>query len=1076
MSRDPRSHGEKPGPIAYMASNGVAANLLMVGIIVAGVASFFGLELEAWPAVPFNQVEVSVAYPGATPEEVEEAIVAKIEDEVEGLGDVKAVKSVAAPGVGSVRVEMRSGTDMNDALADVEAAVGRIQTFPGEAERPQIREMTNAQSVMRLIVYGDVSERSLKELAYRVEDELAALPSVSQVETSGVRNYEISIEVPLQRLRALGLTLNDVANTIRRSSLDLSAGSIDTERSQVRVRTLGQSYDQQDFEEIVLLSRGDGTVVRLGDVAEVHDGFQATDLIVRHQGLPAVFVEVSRADGEKVMNVAGAVREHVANEVAASLPEGVGITIWNDESDAFEERAAILIKNGLLGLLLVLIALGLFLELRLAFWVAVGLGISGIGALAVMFAFDLAIHAVSLFSFVLAIGIVVDDAIVVSEHIHLERMKGTPGVVAAIRGARRIKVPLIFAVLTTIAAFSPLLFIPGGVGQTWKALPTIVIAMLVISLIESLLVLPNHLSHHLHGPDWAPRTRAARAVARIQDRVDSLLARFVRGPLHRGVTFATDRPGVTLSAAVALLILCGAMLPAGIVSFTFATEVEGDFATATLEMPDGTTAGRTYEVAQELEAAGHRAIERVSRDRPADAPPLLSGVTITVGQRPRIEGGGLSPNPNLNPEPNVATIAFKLLDAEHRRISTGEVVQAWREEVGVLPYVRGITISGQIFDLGNPVEAVLSHPDAGRLAGIATSVVNGLREVGGVHDIRSDHTPGIPEIQLGLLPEARTLGLTLDDLAWQTRAAFFGAEALRVQRGREEVRVYVRLPEDQRNTITDIENSLVRTAAGAEVPVSRVASLSSGMSPPAIHRQDGQRVVRVTADVDPAVISGGQANGILEDDILAALVVEDPELSYSFGGEQQQQLESMNALGPGFGIAMILIFALLAIPLGSYTKPFIIMAVIPFGFIGVILGHWVLGVALSSQSFIGLFGLAGVVVNDSLVMMDFIDQELEEGLPEREAIIEGAKGRFRPIMLTSLTTFLGFIPLILEDAIQAQFFVPFAASIGCGILFTTAILMFLVPALTSIRLRWMARRSRSRGRTPIGQPLTSAPS
>ena len=1057
MSRNPVSHGEAPGPIAYMASNGVAANLLMVGILVAGVASFFGLELEAWPTVPFNQVEVSVAYPGATPEEVEEAIVARIEDEVEGLGDVKAVKSVAAPGMASVRVEMISGTDMNDALADVEAAVGRIQTFPGEAERPQIREMTNAQSVMRLILYGDVSERALKELAYRVEDDLSALPTVSQVETSGVRNYEISIEVPSQRLRALGLTLTDIANTVRRSSLDLSAGSIDTEESQVRVRTLGQSYNQQDFEEIVLLSRGDGTVVRLGDVAQVRDGFQDTDLIVRHQGLPAVYVEVSRADGEKVMDVARAVRRHVADEVAPALPDGVGITIWNDESDAFEERAGILIKNGLIGLLLVLIALGLFLELRLAFWVAVGLGISGIGALAVMFVFDLAIHAVSLFSFVLAIGIVVDDAIVVSEHIHLERMKGTPGVIAAIRGARRIKVPLIFAVLTTVAAFTPLLFIPGGVGQTWKALPTIVIAMLVISLVESLLVLPNHLSHHLHGPDWAPRTRPARFVARIQGRVDELLNRFMQGPLHRAVRFATDRPGVTLSSAVALLILCAAMLPAGIVPFTFATEVEGDFATVTLEMPDGTTAEQTFEVARELEAAGYRAIERVSEDRPADAPPLLSGVTITVGQRPRIEGGGLSPNPNLNPEPNVATIAFKLLDAQHRRIPTGDVVQAWREEVGVLPHVRGLTISGRIYNLGNPVEAVLSHPDPERLAGIATSVVNGLREVGGIHDIRSDHTPGIPEIQLGLLPEARTLGLTLDDLARQTRAAFFGAEALRVQRGREEVRVYVRLPEEQRSSITDIESSLVRTATGAEVPVSRVASLSSGRSPTAIQRQDGQRVVRVTADVDLAVISGGQANSILEGNILPALIAEDQELSYTLGGEEQQQLESMNALPPLFLIAMVMIFALLAIPLRSYTKPFIIMAVIPFGFIGVILGHWILGVALSSESFIGLFGLAGVVVNDSLVMIDFIDQELEEGLPWREAVIEGAKGRFRPIMLTSLTTFLGFTPLILEDAIQAQFFVPFSASIGCGILFTTAILMFLVPALSSLHLRWIAR-------------------
>jgi len=1042
-----------------MASNGVAANLLMFAIIAAGLVSLTGLEQEGWPEVPFNQFEISVPFPGATPEEVEEAIVVKIEDEVRGLADVKAVRSIAAPGMASVRVEVNSGTDMGAKKDEIESAVGRIQTFPGGAERFQIREMTNAQSVIRLIVYGDVPERSLKELAYRIEDDLAALPSVSQVSTSGVRDYEVSIEVPLQRLRALGLTLTDIANTIRRNSLDLSAGSIDTRESQVRVRTVGQSYDQQDFEEIVLLSRDDGTVVRLGDVAEVRDGFQDTDLIVRHQGQPAVFVEVSRAKGERVMSVARAVKEHVADEVIPSLPNGVGVTIWNDDSTAFTERAALLLKNGALGLLLVLIALGLFLEIRLAFWVAVGLGVAGIGALAAMMAFDIAIHAVSLFSFVLAIGIIVDDAIVVAEHIHLERMRGTPGVVAAIRGARRIKVPLIFAVLTTIVAFVPLLFIPAGFGEVWKALPIIVIAMLVISLIESLLVLPNHLSHRLHGPDWAPRTGAERSVARIQGRVDSLLNRFIQGPLDHGMRFATDRPGVTLSAAAAVFILTISLLPAGIVPTTFATEVEGDFVTATLQMPDGTTAPQTDAVAQELEAAGHRVIQRLSEGRPVDAPPLLSGVTVVVGQRSRIETGGLNPSPTLNPEANIATIEFKLLPAQQRRITSGEVMQAWREEVGILPQVRSITFMSEIYTLGNPLEAVLSHPDPERLAVIASSVVDELRRVGGVFDIRSDHTPGVPEVQLGLLPEARTLGLTLDALARQTRAVFFGAEALRVQRGRDEVRVYVRLPEEQRNSITDIESYLLRTENGAEVPVSRVASLSPGMSPPAIRRQDGQRVVTVTADVDANVISAGEANGILENTILAGLVDTNPGLTYTFGGEQQQQLDSLGALYRGFAIALLIIFALLAIPLRSYTKPFIIMAIIPFGFVGVILGHWILGVAVSAESFVGIFGLAGVVVNDSLVMMDFIDQELEEGLPAREAIIEGAKGRFRPIMLTSLTTFLGFTPLILEDAIQAQFFVPFSASIGCGILFTTAILMFLVPALSSLRLHLTTRDS-----------------
>ena len=1050
---------ERSGPIAYMASNGIAANLLMIGIIAAGLVSLTGLDREAWPITPFYHIEVSVAYPGATPEEIEESIVVKIEDQVSGLDDVKGVKSVAAQGMASVRVQMDFRTDMDRALDDIESAVNRIQSFPAGAERPRFREMDNRMSVMRLIVHGDISERSLKELAYQIEDELTALPYVSQVDVSGVRNYEVSIELPLHRLRALGLTLTDVANAIRRSSLDLSAGSINTRESQVRVRTLGQSYDQQDFEEIPLLSGRDGTVVRLGDIAKVRDGFQEADLIVRHQNHPALFVEVYRAGGEQVMDVATTVREHMANEVIPALPDGVGITMWNDESQVYEERANLLLKNGLLGLVLVVIALSLFLQIRLALWVALGLAVSAAGALAVMMAFDVAINTISLFSFVLAIGIIVDDAIVVGEHIQYERNRGTPGVAAAIRGVRRIKVPLTFAVLTSVVAFVPLLFIPGGVGDVWRALPIIMIAMLLVSLVESLLVLPNHLSH-LPGPEWVPTNAFDRFFSRLQSRVDAQLNRFVRGPLDRALRFATDWPAVTMAGAVAMLVLSISLLPAGIVPMTLADDVEGDIATVVLEMPDGATASRTYEVARELEAAGRRVIERLSRDRPADAPPLLSGVTVTVGLGSRLEGG-LNPEPTLNPQANIATIEFKLLGAQQRRISTGEVVQAWREEVGVLPYVRGITFSGEIFTLGNPVEAVLSHPDPERLARIADSVVAGLHGVEGVYDIRSDHAPGIPEVQLEMRPEARTLGLTLQDLAGQVRAAFFGAEAVRVQRGREEVRVYVRLPEEERSSITDIEGYLIRTPGGGEVPIISAAALSQGVSPSALRRRDGQRVVTVTADVDASVISSDEANDILAGSILADLAATFPDLTYTFGGEQQQQLESLDALYRGFAVALIMIFMLLAIPLRSYAKPFIIMAVIPFGFIGVILGHWILGVALSAVSFMGIFGLSGVVVNDSLVMIDFIDQKLSDGTAPKTAIVEGAKGRFRPIMLTSVTTFLGFMPLILERAIQAQFLIPFAASLGCGILFTTAILMMVVPALytmhLSLRLPW--RRS-----------------
>ncbi len=1043
-----------------MAGNSVATNLFMLAILFAGLVALTGLEREAWPTVPFNQIEVSMAYPGATPEEVEESIVVKIEEQVEALEEVKAVKSIAAPGMASVKIEVQSDTDISQAMDDIESVVNRIQSFPASAERYEIKELTNRQSLIRLILYGDIPEHSLKELVYQVEDRLASLPSVSQVETSGIRDYEISIEVPLRRLRALGLTLGDIADTIRRSSLDLSAGRIETREAQVRVRTLAQRYDQQDFEEIVVLSRDDGTVVRLGDIAEVHDSFEDIDLTVRHQNQPAAYIEVYRADGEHVMDVATTVQEHITNVVAPSLPDGVEISIWNDDSQTYSERVNLLLKNGLLGLMLVLIALALFLEIRLALWVAAGLAISGIGTLAVMLVFDIAIYTISLFAFVLSIGIIVDDAIVVAEHIHYERKQGRPGVIAAIRGARRIKVPLIFAVLTSIAAFTPLLFIPGGIGEVWGALPVILISMLAISLVESLLILPNHLSH-LHGPEWVPTSAIDRFFSRTQNHVDHLLRRFVEGPLDQGLRFATGQPAITLAGAIGIFVLSLSLLPAGIVATNFAGVIESDYATATLEMPDGSTAQRTYEVATELEAAGLRVIERLARSRAEGSRPLLSGSTVTVGQGPRVEGGGLEPRLSLRPKANIASIEFKLLSAQERQISTGEIVQAWRDEVGVLPYVRGIVFSGELIDFGSPIEAALSHPDPKQLGQIADSVVSGLRGIGGVYDVRADHTPGIREMQLELRPEARTLGLTLEDMARQTRAAFFGAEALRVQRGREEVRVYVRLPADERNAITDIEGYLIRTPSGAEVPLSQVAQLNAGTSPPTVRRKDGQQVVTVTADVDDTVISGNEANRILADSILAELVAANPGLTYTFGGEQQQQIESLDSLYRGFVIALLMIFALLAIPLRSYTKPFIIMAVVPLGIVGAIMGHWILGIAMSAISFMGVLGLSGVVVNDSLVMMDFIDQRLREGDPAQTAIIEGAKRRFRPIFLTSITTFLGFTPLIFERAIQAQFLIPFAASLGFGIMITTAMLMFVVPALSAVHLRVISRREKS---------------
>ena len=1048
---------EKRGPIGYMARNGVAANLLMSFILIAGFFSLTTLVQEVFPEISMDRVHISVPYPGATPDEIEESIVLKIEEQIEGVEGVKQIRSTVSEGGGSVVAEIERGGDLSRFLDDIKAQIDRIQTFPAGAERPEVTEVTNRQSVIRLVVYGDVSERTLKELAYRIEDALSALPEVSYVETTGVREYEISIEVPLQRLRALGLTLRDVSTAVRGGSLDLSAGSIDTREEEVRIRTTGQNYTQQDFEEIIVVSRADGTVVRLGDIAEVRDGFRDVDLIGRYQGQPAAYVEVFRTADEKALEIVDAVEAHLEDELVPSLPAGVGLEIWNNDADILQDRLGLLVKNGLLGLALVLIALALFLEIRLAFWVAVGIAVSFVGTFGVMAMLGVSINLMSLFAFILAVGIVVDDAIVVGENIYAERERGNRGVVASIRGTRRITGPVIFAVLTTVVAFCPLFFIPSSIGSIVGEIPIIVISVLVFSLIESLLVLPNHLSH-LPAPRGSASGRKPHAVTRIQSRVESGLKWVINGPLDRSLRVATGRPGLVIATGIGMVIVSVALIPAGIIKVDFMPSVEADLVTASLEMPEGTPVQRTSEVAGRLESAGYRAIGRLASSSGEATEDLVTGVNVTIGQPARQSGPAGDAATAARPRANIAAVEFKLVSPDDRDVSATDMQQEWREAVGALPEAKSLTISAELISFGAPVHVELSHPDPDRLPPIGDAVMARLREFAGVFDVQADQEQGLREIQLDLLPEARTLGLTLDNLARQVRSAFFGDEALRVQRGREDMRVYVRLPEEERNAISDVEGYLVRTPGGGEVPLGRVASVRFGSSPTTIQRKDGQRVLTVTADVNTAVVTGDEVTNLLEGSILPGIASLNPGLTYSFGGEQQEQVESFGALGGGFALALLAIYALLAIPFGSYTKPLIIMAAIPFGIIGAVLGHVILGLQMAIMSLFGIIGLSGVVVNDSLVMIDFINERLRQGMPGREAIIEGAKARFRPILLTSITTFLGVAPLVFETSLQAQFLIPMAASLGFGILFATVVLMMIVPALAMVQHRVMGGR------------------
>ncbi len=1055
--------------IAWMAGHPVAANLLMVFILAAGVFSMANVVVEVFPDFDLGAVQVRVEYPGASPEEVEEGIIQKVEERVEAVEGVSQINSTASEGVGVVFIELNLGEDVSSRLDEIKAEVDRITSFPADAEKPEVTEVTSRSRVMEVAVHGDAPERTLKELANRIKDDLSTMPEISFVQTSGVRDYEISIEVSNDALRSYGISLDDVAMAVRRASLDLPGGRVDTDDEEILVRVKGRNYSQADFAKIIVRGSRDGATLRLDQIATIKDGFQDADLITLYDDEPAAFVQVFRTSDEGVLEIVRAVETYLEEIAVPSMPTGVEVSIWQNDAELLESRINLLRKNGIIGLILVLIALTLFLDLRLSSWVAVGISLSFIGTFAVMPWFDISINMMSLFGFILAIGIVVDDAIVVGENIYSEREKGSGPLEAAIKGTQRVAVPVVFAVLTTVAAFTPLLFVPGSIGKFLKFIPMIVIAVLLFSLIESLFILPHHLSRlpehgHMQLPRWL------RPVERIQFAVQSALQRFIDGPVDRTVRFATDHYGVVISAAIALVFVAMGLVAGRYISFSFLPRIEGDNVIAQVEMPQGTPSGRTQEIASYIEAIGRNVADSLAADAGDDHPPMVEAVYVSVGRYPSADGGpGAGALPTFV-ESNKAEINFRLLDAEQRDVSSSEFEKAWRDAVGDLPGPRSLTFSSQVINLGAPVQLEVSHPDTAVLFRAASEIEEELRTYAGVFDVRNDQDVGKREVELTLKPRARTLGVTLDDLARQVRAAFFGSEALRVQRGREEVRVYVRLPKQERRNLDDIRQFRVMTPAGEAIPLEELAEVSFGTAPSTIRRVDGRRIVTVTAEVDRSMITGSEANAAITNTIMPAAQERYPALRYGFGGEQREQSRALGGMIRGFILALFVMYTLLAIPFGSYIEPLIIMAAVPFGFIGAVFSHLFMGIDLGMLSMFGLVGLSGVVVNDSLVLLDFVNSEHREGKPMNEAILSAARIRFRPIILTTMTTFLGVFPMIIERSVQAQFLVPMAVSLGLGVLFATFVIMVLVPALTMLQHDvfgwWAARRERRRASRP----------
>jgi len=1048
--------------IEWFARNGVAANLLMLLLLIGGGIAAVTTVQEPFPEFSLEAIQIRVTYPGGSPQEVEASIVQRIEDRIESVEGIDRVLGTASESVGIVTAELKLGTDVTEARNDIKQEVDRITAFPEDAEEPIVTALENRQQALQVALYGDGDPRVLKEMAEQLKEELLLYPELSFIQIAGVRDYQISIEVSRETLREYGLTLGQVSQLVRQGSLDLPGGSVETEGEEITIRTMGQNYTKQDFEDIVLVSQNDGTTIQLGDIARVVDGFDPNaDLITRFNRENTAILNIFRTGDEQVLAIEDLIKQHLDEEVRPALPAGFGVAIWQNQASDLRSRLNLLVKNGLLGLLLVIVALSLFLAPRLAFWTSVGIFLSFIGTFIVMQYIGVSVNLLSLFGFILSIGIVVDDAIVVGENVFAEQEKGKNPLDAAIEGTKRVGIPVIFAVLTTVAAFTPLLFIAGQIGKFLGDIPTIVIIVLLLSLVEVLLILPNHLSHVKRNNK--PTNPIARGMDRARLWVAARLKVFIRGPLTNALRFVTKNYGLTIATGVALLIVSFSFVANGYIKFEFFPAVQGKLVTAQLEMPAGVTPEETSRVTATLEESGRKALADLEQEA---GQRLGDNVYVTVGQQPRAnsgpDGGGFIAN-----KANVAEVSFELIDPEERDVTSAQFENRWRETTGDLPGIRSLAFTANVVQVGEPVSVELSAPTPEKLDQAVAAVQDSLSRYAGVFDIKSDQAQGKQEVELRLKPAARTLGLTLGDLAQQVRAAFFGVESYRLQRGRNEVRVYVRLPDDERNALADLDDFRIRAPNGAEVPLEEVAVASLGVGPSQINRQDGRRVITVTADVDPGVTTGQEITGNLTASVLPNLQRAIPGVTYQFGGQQRQAQKAQSSLLIGFGLALFFIYALLAIPFRSYLQPFVIMSTIPFAWIGAILGHLMLGISLGLLSIFGIVGLSGVIVNDALVMLDFANEERAKGRAWSEALVRAGQARFRPILLTSLTTFLGVFPIIIEQSVQAQFLVPMAVSLGLGILFGTVVLMLIVPALAMLQEDLVAFvRERILGREP----------
>jgi multidrug efflux pump subunit AcrB len=1009
--------------IAWFAKNDVAANILFFVIIISGIyVATTQIPIDLFPEVEQRNVRVSMVLPGASPQETEEGITIKIEEAIQAIEGIRQITSQSREGSASVTAQVEEGYDVREVLDEVKIRVDGVNNFPVEAESLLVQVPQWRRDAIGVVLFGDYDNMTLRRVAENVRDELAGLPEITQVEVDNVLPFEISIEIAEWALRQYDISLEQVAGILRQNSTDVSAGNLKTKGGDIFIRSRGQAYRASDFETIPVITTQDGTMITLGDIATIRDEFEETPLRTRFNGVPAIEIEVYRSGDESIIDVTTAVRNYI-DKKQLDMPDGLTIDFWRDRSEPIKARLETLTKSAWQGLLLVIIMLALFLRPSVAFWVCLGIPMSFMGAFLFMPLFDVSLNLMSLFAFILVLGIVVDDAIVTGENVYSHLQKGEDPLNAAIKGTQEVAVPVTFGILTTAAAFLPLAFQTGR-GSWYAAIPLVVIPVLLFSLIESKFILPAHLKHVKMRTE-KNTSRLSKLQQKIANSLEVMIEKVYQPILAQAMRWRY----AAWTAMFASLILIIGTIAAGHTKFVFFPRVQSEVATATLVMPAGTAFESTDRIISAMTMHA-KDLQEAYRDAETGESVIRNVYSISGGRNS-----------------TTGRVQMDMIPPESRTVdvTTREVVNQWRKKVGQVAGAEQLNYRAEIGGWGgSPISIELKGRNTEALNTLSEGLKKQLEQYPAVSDIEDSLSDGKEELQLELKPEARLLGLSLNQVARQVRQAVFGFEVQRVQRGREEVRVMVRYPLEARQSIETLEQMMIRIGPNQEVPLWQVANVFPGLSPDSILRVDRQRTISVNADFDKEAgdlsLVLGEVNEWLSEQINAY-----PGTTFEMAGEARDQAESTNSLTVGAIGLTILIYILLAIPFKSYSQPIIVMSVIPFGLVGAVIGHWIMGMDLTLLSFMGMLALSGVVVNDSLVLVDYINQKRNEGVSLKEAVYTAGGRRFRPVLLTSLTTFAGLVPLLFETSTQAQFLIPMAVSLGFGILFATLITLFIVP-------------------------------